>query len=357
MLWVGVLAVMAGSAPARAALIVQIGSAADRDARFWVETRSHYGLIHGGYAKDLDARFMRPGETAEIPVWLLNPVTFTFVSTSMYHPAYIYQSKMVDSLPSVFRSVVVPVFEPRSWRDFIDSGEKVRHAGEGIHLANVIDHFKLFIDGYLPARDRAGTGEGLQQYVPLFEALLRHTELTLPYTTYGAKVIDDRRATDREYAQRLDQTEQAHLRELRDLLSEIKALLARSPEERMRLRVQQAKLVNADSVYHELMTADDRQRIAVFLDTQFKNTGTNAWPEKTYQWIGRGTTILYSISLGDRYSLKDREGGARHDCYRTGLSVDLYSGQKTGLSNTQRDVSANFCRNEEANWVLRLPGT
>jgi hypothetical protein len=355
--WTGVLVTLVCSDPARAALIVHIGGGAEQDALFWVETRSHYALIHGGYAKDLDARFMHPGETAKIAVWAVNPITFSFVSTSIYHPAYIYDSEMVKAMPSVLRTVTMPAFEPRSWRDFIDSGETVRHAGEGIHLGNVIDHFKLFIDPYLPARDVSGTGDRLREYIPLFEALIRHTELTLPHTNYGMKSIDDRRQTDPAYARQLDETEQGRLKELRDLLSEIKALLALSAEDRIRLRSLQAKLVNAGSVYHDLMTAEDRQRIEAFLTLQFEDIRSHPRPERTHRWFGKGTTILYAISLGDRYSLHDREGKRRDDdCYRTGLSVDLYGGEKTDLKNMRKTFDSDFCRNEKEEWVIRVPG-
>jgi hypothetical protein len=250
----------------------------------------------------------------------------------------------------------MPVFEPRSWRDFIESGEMVRHAGEGIHLGNVIDHFKLFIDPYLPARDKSGTGNRLREHIPLFEALIRHAELTLPHTTYGMKSIDDRRQADPAYAQQLDRTEQARLKELRDLLAEIKALLALSAEERIRLRSLQAKLVNARSVYHDLMTAEDRQQIEAFLDRQFENSRSHPRPEDRQQWLGKGTTILYSISLGDRYSLSRDGKPVYDDCYRTGLSVDLYGGDKTDLKNMQKGFDANFCRNDKEEWVIQLPG-
>jgi hypothetical protein len=144
---------------------------------------------------------------------------------------------------------------------------------------------------------------------------------------------------------------------LRDLLSEIKALLELSAEDRIRLRSLQAKLINAGSVYHELMTAEDRQRIEAFLDLQFQTTNCHPRPDKTQQWLGKGTTILYAISLGDRYSVNDSKGKRRYDdCYRTGLSVDLSGGEKTDLKNSRKAFDADFCRNEHEEWVIRLPG-
>jgi hypothetical protein len=356
-LWAVVLLIMASSSPAAAAIVVQIADAADKDALFWVETKSSHALLHGSTAQKLDERFMRPGETVSIWVTALNPITFAYVYVSIYHPAYLYDSKLVREMPSAFKTVRIPSFEPKSWRGFIDSGEKVLHAGQGMHLMNVVSHFKVFIKPYLPAIDNAGIGENLTKYLPLFEQLISHTEKTLPLTTYGDKTIDDRRRTDPAYAQILDQTEQRHLTELKALLSEIKALLALSTEERIRLRSSQAKLVNTKSVYHDLMTAQDRRSIEEFLDSQFENSRRHPRPERTRRWVGHGTHIVYAMSLGDPYALNDR-GGKRlyENCYRTALRVDLSGGENTALTNMQKTVEANFCRNDKEEWVIQLPG-
>ena len=351
------LLMMVCSFPARAEIIVHIGYAEDKDALFWVETKSNHARIHGSIAHDIDERFMRPLETAKISVWALNPITFSFVYTSIYHPAYLYDSKLVRAMPSALRAVTIPKFEPRSWREFMDSDEKVRHAGQGIHLGNVLDHFNLFIKPYLPAIDSAGMGDNLKGYIPLLQRLISHTEKTLPETTYGLKSIDDQRATDPAYAQRLEWTEQARLKELNDLFSEIKALLSISAEERIRLRSLQAKLVNPGSVYQDLMTAQDRQAIAEFLELQFKNSRAHPKPERTQRWGARSTNILYSITLGDRFTLKGGDGNPQNEnCYRTGVSVDVRGGEKTAMKNTQSSFDANFCRNAKEQWVIQWLG-
>ncbi|MGH7310391.1 MAG: hypothetical protein ACREK6_17035 [Candidatus Rokuibacteriota bacterium] len=355
-LWAIVLLIMVSSSPAAAAIVIHIGDAKDRDAAFWVETKSSHALLHGSTAQKLDERFMRPGETASIWVTALNPITFSYVYASIYHPAYLYDTKLVRQMPSALKTVRIPSFEPRSWRDFIDSGTNVLHAGQGIHLMNVVSHFKLFITPYLPAIDKAGIGENLPKYIPLFERLLTHTERTLPQTTYGDKSIDDRRRTDPAYAQALEQTEQRQLQELRDLLSEIKALLAMSADERIRLRSAQAKLGNIRAVYHDLMTAQDRSHIEEFLDFQFANSRRPPRPERIRQWIDRGTSISYSITLEDRYALKDKDGKLHENCYRTGLRVDLSRGETTALTNMQKRFEANFCRDDKEEWVIQLPG-
>ncbi|HSF04707.1 MAG TPA: hypothetical protein VLG10_02855 [Methylomirabilota bacterium] len=355
-LWVAVLLVVVASSPAAAGIVVHITDAADKDAAFWVETKSSHALIHGSTAKTLDERFMRPGETATISVLALNPVTFVYVYASIYHPAYLYDTKLVRQMPSALKTVTIPSFAPRAWRDFIDSGTKVLHAGQGIHLMNVVSHFKLFIKPYLPALDKEGVAADLPRYIPLFEELISHTEKTLPLTTYGDKTIDDRRRTDPAYARALEQTEQRQLQELRNLLAEIKALLAMSGEERIRLRSAQARLVNTRSVYHELMTAQDRQRIEEFLDFQFENSRRHPRPEKSRQWVSSGTAISYSITLGDRYALKDKDAKRLYEnCYRTGLNIDLSGGEKTALTNMQKRLDANFCRNDKEEWVIQLP--
>jgi hypothetical protein len=354
--WAVVLLVLVTASPARAAIVVHITDAADKEAAFWVETKSSHALIHGSSAKKLDERFMRPGETASISVIALNPITFSYVYASIYHPAYLYDSKLVREMPSALKTVRIPSFEPRSWRGFIDSGENVLHAGQGIHLMNVVSHFKLFIEPYLPAIDKAGIREDLTRHLPLLEELISHTEKTLPQTTYGDTTIDDRRRTDPAYAQILAQTEQRHLKELKGHLAEIKALLAMRAEDRIRLRAAQARLVNTRSVYHDLMTAQDRQRIEDFLDFQFENSRRHPRPDRTRRWVGDGTRIVYSITLGDRYALKDKDGKRHENCYRTALSVDLAGGENTALTNMQKRFNANFCRTDNEEWVIQLLG-
>lgn len=345
------------SFPIRADVIVSIGSTADKDALFWVETKSNHPFIHSSYVTNIDERFIRPGETVTIPVMALNPITFSYVYALIYHPAYLYESKQVNEMPSIFKTVRIPNFEPRSWREFMDSGEKVQHSGQGIHLENVIDHFMLFVEQYLPAIDDAGIKNDIENYMPLFEELIGHTEKTLPQSTYGLKSTEELRKQDPAYAQRLDQHEKRRLQELNALFMEIKALMSLSTNERIELRSMQAKLVNTRSVHQELMTARDRQRIEEFLDFQFASRRAQPKPEKTQQWSGSDTGVLYSIILGDRYALNGKGGKRLYDnCYRTSLSVDLNGGVQTDLRNIRKKFGAKFCRDDKGEWVIQLPG-
>jgi len=351
------LSLIVCSFPIRADIIVSIGNSADKDALFWVETKSNHPFIHSSYVTNIDGRFIRPGETVTIPVMVLNPITFSYVYALIYHPAYVYESKQVNEMPSVFKTVRVPKFEPRSWREFIDSGEKVLHSGQGIHLGNVIDHFVLFVEQYLPAIDDAGIKNHLENYMPLFEELISHTKKSLPQSTYGLKSTEELRKKDPAYAQRLDEHEKRRLKELNDLFREIKALVSLSTDERIQLRSMRAKLVNTRSVHQELMTARDRQRIEEFLDFQFKNSRSQPKPEKTRQWSGSDTGILYSIILGSRYALNGKGGKRLYDnCYRTSLSVDLNGGRETDLRDIRKKFGANFCRDAEGEWIIQLPG-
>jgi hypothetical protein len=351
-LWVAFLLIMASAPPAGAGIVVHIADSADPDTSFWVETKSNHALIHGSSVQNIDERFVRPGETANISVLALNPITFSFVYASMYHPAYLYDLKSVSDMPSALRTVRIPTFTPRSWRDFIASGQKVHHAGQGIHLMNVVNHLQLFITPYLPALDNAGIREDLTKYIPLFEQLIAHTEKTLPQTTYGDSSIEERRQKDPVYARKLDQREQQHLKELRDLLSEIKALLALGTEERLRLRSLQAKLVNTGSVFHHLMTAQDRRTVEELLERQLQSPR----PEKTRHWVSSSTNVSYSMTVRDRYVL-NRAGKQRYEhCYRTGLDVALDGGRPPILKNMHKRFSANFCRDDRGEWAIQLPG-
>jgi hypothetical protein len=351
-----VLMAAMAAATARAGVMVGIAGGADRDARFWVVMRSSHGFIHGSYGVDIDARFMHPGETATIPVPALNPVTFSYVHAAIYHPAYMYDSKLVKELPSAFSTVDIPVFVPRSWRAFIDSGELVVHAGPGVHLGHVIGHFSQFLKPYLPAADDAGIAQDPAQYVPLLEEIIAHTKRTLPQSTYGDRRIDELRKNDPSYAQRLDLTEQRRLVQLDEMLVEIKALVAVGRGERIRLRAMQAKLASTAMVYHELMSGGDRQAVEAFLDVQFENSRARPAPEKARQWVSGETRVAYVITLGARYSLNNQSGKRLYDdCYRTKLKVDLLSGGKTNLKNVQKGFGANFCRDDKNEWVIQLP--
>lgn len=186
------LLLLLNASPVQAGITVSIGNAADTDARFRVETSSSHALFHGSQHKQIDERFMRPDETVKISVIALNPVTFSCVYTSIYHPEYIHESKLIREMPTAFNTVRIPEFEPRPWREFIDANEKVLHAGKGIHPGNVIDHFRVFIGSCLPATDAAGFNGNLADTLPLFEALVSLTRKTLPYTNYGMGSIDAR---------------------------------------------------------------------------------------------------------------------------------------------------------------------
>jgi len=104
-----------------------------------------------------------PGRKRAHPGAGAQPLTFSFVNASIYHPACLYESRQVHEMPSFVRDVTIPEFDPRAWRGFIDTKAKVLHAGEGTRPGNVIDHFSLFITSYLPAIDAAGGGDGLIQ--------------------------------------------------------------------------------------------------------------------------------------------------------------------------------------------------
>jgi len=340
--------------PARAAIVVSIAEVADRDARFLVQTKSNHALIHGSQMKDIDERFLRPGETARITVLALNPLTFSFVYSAIYHPAYRYDSQQVKTMPSLIRTVRMPEFEPRAWRDFIDAGEPVLYGGKGTHLGHVVDHFRLFLKEYLPAIDAAGGGDDLRQYIPLFEDIIRHARQTMPQTMQVKAIqgLPDQQLQDR--LQAIERHALSQFRELEDDLAEIKTLLSVSAQERIRLRSLQAKCVDARSVYHELMDAHDRQQIEAFLDFQYENH--HARPDKTRQWLSDDGQIRYAITLGDHYTLRDRDHQPLYDsCYRTGLGVDLHGGKPTLQKDTQKTVTAGFCRSGRGEWLIQLP--
>ncbi|GMQ89619.1 MAG: hypothetical protein BMS9Abin09_1125 [Gammaproteobacteria bacterium] len=348
---------MVCSLSVRADVIVSVGGGADKEALFLVETRSNHPVIHSTQVKYLDERLIRPGEPARIPVKLVNPITFSYLTALIYHPAYVYESKRVDEMPSVFKTVRIPEFKPRSWRSLIDSDEKVLQAGSGIYVLSVRDHLNTFIRKYLPAIDAAGIKDDLKTYLPLFEELIAYTEKTLPVSSYGNKSIDELRKKDPVYAQKLDRMEQKYLKQTKDAFTEIKALLSLTAARRIQLRAMQKKMVNTRSVYNELMTAQDRQRIGKFMDFQFENARAKPKPDKSQQWTNGDTNVLYSIALGDRYTVKGKEGKRLYDnCYKTSLGVDLHAVVQTDLEGLKKAYQANFCLDDRGEWLIQLTG-
>ena len=76
--------------------MVGIAGSADRDALFPVQTGSNHALFHGACTSAIDARSIRPGETAR-----------------------------VGKMPAFFRDVTIPEFEPYLWRGFIPTALRI----------------------------------------------------------------------------------------------------------------------------------------------------------------------------------------------------------------------------------------
>lgn len=72
---------------------VSIGNITGEPPLFLVTTKSNHEYIHSGHINMIDERFMRSGETVKIPVKVINPISFSYIYTTIYDPAYISETR------------------------------------------------------------------------------------------------------------------------------------------------------------------------------------------------------------------------------------------------------------------------
>jgi hypothetical protein len=344
------------SLPAHSSVKVTIGSTTEENKYFLVQTGYNYHVLDGDRSKPLDNRLIASPGSYMIPVNFYNPILFHYVYVAVYHPAHIFETKSSKKMPSHLRTVSLPAFHPRQWRDLMNSGEKIEKAGPNVHIRHVLDHLRLFIEWYIPAMDDAGKKEDLGKHLPLFKDLIEYTKKVLPHTQYNDKSIDTKILEDPEYAKHMYAMEQDRLKELDSYIREIESLLSLSSEKRMILRRMQANMFKTKLIYYNLMTEQDRQRLRKFLEAHYQGHVPSGRSDHRDSWKNTENNIAYSVKIGDSYTFKTEKDKEKYlECFGTTINVDLSTTLDVELKNLKKEVGANFCRKDQE-WQIQLIG-
>ncbi len=347
---------LASALPAYSGVKVTIGPVADENKYFLVKTGYNRPKLDGSSSAYLDTRLIQSPESEKIPINFYNPLLFNYVYATAYHPAFIMETKSSKEMPSIFKTVALPEFNLRQWRDLIKTGEKIEKAGFNVKVRDVLFHLQLFIEWYMPAIDDAGKKIDLTRYAPLFFFFFAYTKETSPKTKYNDAYIDTKILADPAYAKMLQADEQKMLQGLDDYLGEIISLLSLSPEKRINLRWMQANMFKTKVIYHNLMTDKDRQSIEDFLEYQYHERNAHRKFETLKGWTNKENNIIYSIKAGNMYQSETEKGkGAYQECVETTINVDLSPAAGAHLKNLKKEERANFCRGKQG-WQLRLVG-
>lgn len=161
----------------RVSMSEQIDPAAD----VVFETKIRYVGLHSYNHKNLGADLIKAGESKDLTVLAVVPVSFEAVYTNAFQPAYYIATRKSDKAPFALRTVQLPVLQPRSWSTLLETGEPLQEGGVGITSGSVKDHFHMIVRYFLPASDQAVGTENLRHHLPLLEQLAAfvHTPLAL----------------------------------------------------------------------------------------------------------------------------------------------------------------------------------
>lgn len=354
--FISFLIMLAAASSAYSGVKVTIGPVEDKNNYFLIKTGYNRPKLDGSSSAYLDTRLMQSPGSQTIPVNFYNPLWFNYVYATVYHPAYIMETKSSKKMPSLFKTVSIETFSPRQWRDLIYSGEKIQKAGFNVKVRDVIAHLQLFIEWYMPAVDDAGKDAALRSYLPLFEKLAAYTKETSPKTKYNDASIDARILGDTEYAKLMHAAEQQDMMKLDDHLKEISSLLSLSTEKRIKLRWMQANIFKTKVIYHNLMTDKDRQTIEDFLEYQYREQSAHRRFDTLRGWINKENNIAYSLRIGNVYQAETEKGSETYqECVEATIKVDLSSTVEVPLKNLKKEDRANFCRTKQG-WRLKLIG-
>lgn len=350
------LIILATALPAHSGVLVTIGPVADKNKYFLIKTGYNSPKLDGSSSAYLDTRLIQSPGPHTIPVNFYNPFMFNYVYATVYHPAYIMETKSSKKMPSLLKTVSLEKFNPRQWQNLIKSGEKIQKAGFNVKVRDVITHLQLFVEWYMPAADDEGEKIDLCSYIPLFEELVAYTKETSPLTKYNDASIDAKIIGDPEYAKLMQAAEQKDLMKLDEYLKEIVSLLSLSTEKRVKLRWMQSNIFKTKVIYHNLMTDKDRQTIEEFLEHQYRERNAHRRFDTLRNWTNKENNITYSVRIGNVYQSETEKGsGAYQECVESTINVDLTSAVEAPLKNLTKDDRANFCRGKQG-WQLSLIG-
>ncbi len=322
----------------------------------WFSLRTGYTRhgIHHDHGHSSDMRGVEAGATSKVPVNFFNPFFYAKTNVQLYHPAYLSVGDRSEKMPSIFRTVSFGPFELKSWRSVMDSKTPIVKSGPEIHVQTVVDHIFIFVDSYIAEMDRAGKGVDLSAYLPLLKELVAYAKETSPSQAYSLKSIEDMRKKDPAYAARLKATMDGKFLLADSYIAEAEALLALSPEQRLKLRYRQEHIFKTKVIYYDTMDDSDRQALLEFVEGQFAERFRPRRGAKVVEgrrgWQNPETGISYAAAFGETYRMRVGKTETYMPCIRLGLSVDLSTsipveiptiwGKKSKMGNS---VSVRFC--------------
>ena len=328
---------------ADAGVLITISDQIDPEAEVVVETKIRYAGINSYHHKSLGADLLKAGESKKKTVLAVWPILFDAVYANAFHPAYYIDTSHSEKTPFVFRTVQLPMLQPRSWAKLMETGEPIREGGAGITAGAVNDHFHMILRYFLPDFDQAGGTEDLQRHIPLLEqlAVFAQTPEAMEASLENMRRYSQRAAD--EYLDSVKLTEERYRLELMKQLEAIKGWLALDQSERLPMYDWLKNLHKADYVFDQIMDDSDRQHVYALL----KQSEQPSYPPSV-EWLNPISRVKFTFTLDTRTASKDSSG------YRTRLYTDLNS--RLGLERNEtysKKCSPNFSRDAEKGWQLQ----
>lgn len=254
--------------------------------------------------------FLQPGQTKTLPTAGSTLLLYNKVVVTALHPAYVATTITSQEAPNLVGTVELLTIELASWRSVLD-GAQFANPPPTLPASLVSDHFRLILRDYLPAFDRTGGGETLDQYLPLMRDLL----------TFSAR------------------TEGGYRLQAEQRLKELEAWFALPLERRQPMHDWIDNFHRPGYVFQQIMQRSDRQKIDSLLGQNIKGGYM-----KQHSWINKATQVHFSFEL----SSQDRSTA------RAVLVTDL--NPRLGLDgNTayMRKSFPRFIRDFQGHWALQ----
>ena len=294
-------------------------------------------------------RFVASGSPKVLWTGAPNPLLFARFFTQVYHPEYVYVLQQSDENPWLFRTVTLPPFQVRRWRDLLDAREPLVHEGIG-EIRDVAGHLVLFVKEYLPALDARGGAPKLAPLLPLFEEMTAYAREALMNRTYSPGV-EERRRESAEADARLRRSRQRAVDALEASLAEVRNLVSLDVAGRARLRVLRSGLRSKAAVFEELLTGNDRERLDAILETWWQHLRARERFDGEAAWSDGAGEIAYAVHYRDESFLKT-SADQRISCLRIALDVDASASFETAFDGLSQKLRPSLCRHEAGDWRL-----
>ena len=303
---VATLSVLTSAVQANAGVRVAMADDLEPGRHFLVNVNINYRGIDGGNSRKLASCFLTRGEEKNITVLATIPFIYHRLIASSLHPAYLGDGARSDKMPFALRTVKLPILRPQSWRYILDNGGEVNAVkdirpptnqthpvtsrGRVVRITpdKINSHFDSILWGYLPAFDRAGIQEDLNQYLPLLNdmAAFAHSK-----QAYENTMANTKQFLGEKYVAIAKKSIKQTQMELDQRLVEIKAWLRVEQGKRAHIHEWLARFFKADYVYREMMDDSDHNRIKEWLEE--KHSGRVK--ERKLQWTNPKTGVAYTL--------------------------------------------------------------